>query len=136
MVDSTTPTSSFLTSAQYADQQMSAGWRTMTCLGRDAFLQLLDDPADLIRILWTPWTTRLLSLSWRSSRRWKGLKGCRRLLESMSSAMRQDQMIAGANLMGKGVLVPGGTFSARPRTRSGGLSPAPIWFGCLDHQCS
>jgi len=109
MINSTTPTS-FLTSAQYEDQQMAQAVDD-DILGRDAFLQLLttqltnQDPLD-------PMDNEAFVAQLAQFSSVEGIKGMQTSLESMSSAMRQDQMIAGANLMGKGVLVPGGTFSA------------------------
>ncbi|HAZ78328.1 MAG TPA: hypothetical protein DCX08_00205 [Porticoccaceae bacterium] len=108
MVDTLT-TSSFLTSAQYADQQMSTAAED-DLLGRDAFLQLLttqltnQDPLD-------PMDNEAFVAQLAQFSSVEGIKGMQTSLESMSSAMRQDQMIAGANLMGKGVLVPGGAFA-------------------------
>jgi flagellar basal-body rod modification protein FlgD len=78
-------------------------------LGRDAFLQLLttqlnnQDPLN-------PMENEAFVAQLAQFSSVEGIKGMQGSLESMASGMRQDQMLAGANLVGKGVIVEGGGF--------------------------
>ncbi|MDE0747675.1 MAG: hypothetical protein OSB23_07825 [Porticoccaceae bacterium] len=107
MIDSTIG-SSFLTSAQYTDQQRMASTE-QDDLGRDAFLQLLttqlnnQDPLD-------PMENEAFVAQLAQFSSVEGIKGMQSSLEDMVSGMRQDQMMAGASLVGKKVAVEGGLF--------------------------
>ncbi|MFT5655127.1 MAG: flagellar basal-body rod modification protein FlgD [Arenicella sp.] len=107
MIDSTI-SSSFLTTAQYTSQQAAAS-AEQDDLGRDAFLQLLttqlnnQDPLDPMKN--EAFVAQLAQFS-----SVEGIKGMQASLEDMVSGMRQDQMMAGASLVGKKVAVEGGLF--------------------------
>ena len=105
MVDSMI-SSSFLTTAQYSSQQTNASSEQQE-LGRDAFLQLLttqlnnQDPLD-------PMDNEAFVAQLAQFSSVEGIKGMQSSLENMVSGMRQDQMMAGASLVGKKVSVEGG----------------------------
>ena len=107
MIDSTI-SSSFLTTAQYSSQQVNASSEQQE-LGRDAFLQLLttqlnnQDPLD-------PMDNEAFVAQLAQFSSVEGIKGMQSSLENMVSGMRQDQMMAGASLVGKKVSVEGGLF--------------------------
>ena len=107
MIDSTI-SSSFLTTAQYSSQQVNASSEQQE-LGRDAFLQLLttqlnnQDPLD-------PMDNEAFVAQLAQFSSVEGIKGMQSSLENMVSGMRQDQMMAGASLVGKKVSVEGGVF--------------------------
>jgi len=107
MIDSTI-SSSFLTAAQYSSQQVNASSEQQE-LGRDAFLQLLttqlnnQDPLD-------PMDNEAFVAQLAQFSSVEGIKGMQSSLENMVSGMRQDQMMAGASLVGKKVSVEGGLF--------------------------
>ena len=107
MIDSTI-SSSFLTTAQYSSQQTNASSEQEE-LGRDAFLQLLttqlnnQDPLD-------PMDNEAFVAQLAQFSSVEGIKGMQSSLENMVSGMRQDQMMAGASLVGKKVAVEGGLF--------------------------
>jgi len=107
MIDSTI-SSSFLTTAQYSSQQVNASSEQQE-LGRDAFLQLLttqlnnQDPLD-------PMDNEAFVAQLAQFSSVEGIKGMQSSLENMVFGMRQDQMMAGASLVGKKVSVEGGLF--------------------------
>ena len=100
--------SSFLTTDQYADQQIEA-LSGEDELGRDAFLTLLttqltnQNPLD-------PMDNEAFVAQLAQFSSVEGIKGMQASLEDMVSGMRQDQMLTGANLVGKKVAVEGGYF--------------------------
>ena len=100
--------SSFLTTDQYADQQMAA-LSDEEELGRDAFLTLLttqltnQNPLD-------PMDNEAFVAQLAQFSSVEGIKGMQTSLESMVTGMRQEQMLTGANLVGKKVAVQGGYF--------------------------
>ena len=100
--------SSFATTAQYANQQ-NAGMASEDDLGRDAFLTLLttqltnQSPLD-------PMDNEAFVAQLAQFSSVEGIKGMQTSLEDMVSGMRQDQMMSGANLVGKKVSVEGGYF--------------------------
>ncbi|MDG1312271.1 MAG: flagellar hook capping FlgD N-terminal domain-containing protein [Porticoccaceae bacterium] len=101
-------TTNYLTSDQYADQQMKSGSGDDE-LGRDAFLTLLttqltnQNPLD-------PMDNEAFVAQLAQFSSVEGIKGMQASLEEMAAGMRQDQMMAGANLVGKTVAVEGGFF--------------------------
>tara|TARA_B100000767_G_scaffold274814_1_gene309056 strand:- start:2052 stop:2744 length:693 start_codon:yes stop_codon:yes gene_type:complete len=107
MIDSTIGTN-FLTTAQYESQQLEAAGDEDP-LGRDAFLLLLteqltnQDPLDPMNN--EAFVAQLAQFSALEAN--VGMQGS---LEDLAAGMRQDQLLAGANLVGKGVVVEGGTF--------------------------
>ena len=107
MVDTLTA-SSFATTAQYTNQQ-NAGMASEDDLGRDAFLTLLttqltnQSPLD-------PMDNEAFVAQLAQFSSVEGIKGMQTSLEDMVSGMRQDQMMSGANLVGKKVSVEGGYF--------------------------
>ncbi|HAU68516.1 MAG TPA: hypothetical protein DCW52_08980 [Gammaproteobacteria bacterium] len=107
MIDSTI-SSSFLTTAKYASQQSIAS-SEQDDLGRDAFLTLLttqlnnQDPLD-------PMDNEAFVAQLAQFSSVEGIKGMQSSLEDMVSGMRQDQMMAGASLVGKKVAIEGGLF--------------------------
>ncbi|HAT53579.1 MAG TPA: hypothetical protein DCS80_10040 [Betaproteobacteria bacterium] len=100
--------SSFATTAQYANQR-NAGMASEEDLGRDAFLTLLttqltnQSPLD-------PMDNEAFVAQLAQFSSVEGIKGMQTSLEDMVSGMRQDQMMSGANLVGKKVSVEGGYF--------------------------
>jgi flagellar basal-body rod modification protein FlgD len=105
MVDAVAATT-YLTSDQYADQQMMANSGDDE-LGRDAFLTLLttqltnQNPLD-------PMDNEAFVAQLAQFSSVEGIKGMQTSLEGIAAGMRQDQMMAGANLVGKTVSVEGG----------------------------
>ena len=101
MVD-TLAASSYLTSGQYSGQQ-STTTSVEDELGRDAFLTLLttqltnQSPLD-------PMDNEAFVAQLAQFSSVEGIKGMQESLEDMVSGMRQDQMMSGANLVGKKVL--------------------------------
>ena len=108
MIDSTI-SSSFLTTATY-DSQQRVSSSEKDELGRDAFLTLLttqlnnQDPLD-------PMENEAFVAQLAQFSSVEGIKGMQTSLEDMVSGMRQDQMMAGASLVGKKVAVEGGLFA-------------------------
>jgi flagellar basal-body rod modification protein FlgD len=78
-------------------------------LGRDAFLTLLttqltnQSPLD-------PMDNEAFVAQLAQFSQVEGIKGMQTSLEDMVSGMRQDQMVSGANLVGKKVAIEGGSF--------------------------
>jgi flagellar basal-body rod modification protein FlgD len=105
MVDAVAATT-YLTTDQYADQQMMANSGDDE-LGRDAFLTLLttqltnQNPLD-------PMDNEAFVAQLAQFSSVEGIKGMQTSLEGIAAGMRQDQMMAGANLVGKTVSVEGG----------------------------
>ncbi|MDA7814993.1 hypothetical protein N9A27_00055 [Porticoccaceae bacterium] len=105
MVDAVAATT-YLTSDQYADQQMMANSGDDE-LGRDAFLTLLttqltnQNPLD-------PMDNEAFVAQLAQFSSVEGIKGMQTSLEGIAAGMRQDQMMTGANLVGKTVSVEGG----------------------------
>ena len=99
---------SFLTTDQYKEQQMQALTQE-DALGRDAFLKLLttqltnQNPLD-------PMDNEAFVAQLAQFSSVEGIKGMQASLEQMVSGMRQDQMLTGANLVGKSVAIEGGRF--------------------------
>ena len=91
--------SSFLTTDQYADQQIEA-LSGEDELGRDAFLTLLttqltnQNPLD-------PMDNEAFVAQLAQFSSVEGIKGMQTSLETMVTGMRQEQMLTGANLVGK-----------------------------------
>ena len=98
--------SSFLTTDQYADQQMAA-LSDEEELGRDAFLTLLttqltnQNPLD-------PMDNEAFVAQLAQFSSLEADLGMKESLETMVAGMRQEQMLTGANLVGKKVAVEGG----------------------------
>ena len=107
MVASVTDTS-FLTTDQYADQQLAA-LSGEDELGRDAFLTLLTTQLTIQNPL-DPMDNEAFVAQLAQFSSVEGIKGMQASLEDMVSGMRQDQMLTGANLVGKKVAVEGGYF--------------------------
>ena len=107
MVD-TVLNSSILTSNQYRTQQNASALAEQD-LGRDAFLKLLttqltnQSPLD-------PMDNEAFVAQLAQFSSVEGIKGMQASLENMVSGMRQEQMVSGANLVGKKVVVEGGSF--------------------------
>ena len=107
MIDTLTA-SSFLTTEQYSKQQ-NASMAVEEELGRDAFLTLLttqltnQSPLD-------PMDNEAFVAQLAQFSQVEGIKGMQTSLEDMVSGMRQDQMVSGANLVGKKVAIEGGSF--------------------------
>ena len=122
MVASVTDTS-FLTTDQYADQQLAA-LSGGDELGRDAFLTLLttqltnQNPLD-------PMDNEAFVAQLAQFSSVEGIKGMQGSLESMVTGMRQDQMLTGANLVGKKVAVEGGFFEGGNGAQSQGSIDLP-----------
>ncbi len=99
---------SYLTTDQYEEQQMQA-LTEEDALGRDAFLKLLttqltnQNPLD-------PMDNEAFVAQLAQFSSVEGIKGMQTSLEQMVSGMRQDQMLTGANLVGKSVAIEGGRF--------------------------
>ena len=99
---------SFLTTDQYKEQQMQALTQE-DALGRDAFLKLLttqltnQNPLD-------PMDNEAFVAQLAQFSSVEGIKGMQASLEQMVFGMRQDQMLTGANLVGKSVAIAGGRF--------------------------
>jgi flagellar basal-body rod modification protein FlgD len=108
MVSTVTPTA-FLTSDQYSNRQ-SPAMAGEDDLGRDAFLTLLttqltnQSPLD-------PMDNEAFVAQLAQFSSVEGIKGMQSSLEDMVSGMRQDQMMSGANLVGKKVSIEGGYFA-------------------------
>ena len=107
MVD-TILNSSILTSNQYRTQQNATALADQE-LGRDAFLKLLttqltnQSPLD-------PMDNEAFVAQLAQFSSVEGIKGMQESLENMVSGMRQEQMVSGANLVGKKVVIEGGSF--------------------------
>ena len=107
MVD-TVLNSSILTSNQYRTQQNASALAEQD-LGRDAFLKLLttqltnQSPLD-------PMDNEAFVAQLGQFSSVEGIKGMQASLENMVSGMRQEQMVSGANLVGKKVVIEGGSF--------------------------
>ena len=107
MVD-TVLNSSILTSNQYRTQQNASALAEQE-LGRDAFLKLLttqltnQSPLD-------PMDNEAFVAQLAQFSSVEGIKGMQASLENMVSGMRQEQMVSGANLVGKKVVIEGGNF--------------------------
>ena len=108
MVSTVTDTA-FLTSAQYNEQQKAVTYGEDE-LGQEAFLTLFTaqlqnqnplDPMDN-----EAFVSQLAEFS-----SLEGIKGMQGSLDNMVNGMRQDQMVAGANLVGKKVQVAGRHFN-------------------------
>ncbi len=104
MVD-TILNSSILTSNQYRTQQNATALAEQE-LGRDAFLKLLttqltnQSPLD-------PMDNEAFVAQLAQFSSVEGIKGMQASLENMVSGMRQEQMVSGANLVGKKVVIEG-----------------------------
>ena len=102
MVD-TVLNSSILTSNQYRTQQNSSALAEQD-RGRDAFLKLLttqltnQSPLD-------PMDNEAFVAQLAQFSSVEGIKGMQASLENMVSGMRQEQMVSGANLVGKKVVI-------------------------------
>lgn len=100
--------SSFLTAEQFKEQQIQATTEE-DMLGRDAFLKLLttqltnQSPLD-------PMDNEAFVAQLAQFSSVEGIKGMQQSLEQMVTGMRQDQMLTGANLVGKSVALDGGRF--------------------------
>ena len=108
MVSTVTDTT-FLTSDQYLKKENAVAYGEDE-LGQDAFLTLFTaqlqnqnplDPMDN-----EAFVSQLAEFS-----SLEGIKGMQGSLDNMVNGMRQDQMVAGANLVGKKVQVAGGNFT-------------------------
>jgi len=108
MVSTVTDTT-FLTSDQYNEQQKAASYGEDE-LGQDAFLTLFtaqlqnQNPLDPMEN--EAFVSQLAEFS-----SLEGIKGMQGSLDNMVNGMRQEQMVAGANLVGKKVQVAGGHFT-------------------------
>jgi len=108
MVSTVTDTT-FLTSDQYNEQQKAVSYGEDE-LGQDAFLTLFtaqlqnQNPLDPMEN--EAFVSQLAEFS-----SLEGIKGMQGSLDNMVNGMRQDQMVAGANLVGKKVQVAGGHFT-------------------------
>ena len=108
MVSTVTDTT-FLTSDQYNEQQKAVSYGEDE-LGQDAFLTLFtaqlqnQNPLDPMEN--EAFVSQLAEFS-----SLEGIKGMQGSLDNMVNGMRQDQMVAGANLVGKKVQVAGGPFT-------------------------
>lgn len=122
MIDSAT-TSSFLTTDQYADQQIAAVSGEDE-LGRDAFLTLLttqltnQNPLD-------PMDNEAFVAQLAQFSSVEGIKGMQASLETIVGGMREEQMLTGASLVGKKVAVEGGFFTGGNGARSSGSIDLP-----------
>ncbi|MCT2529339.1 hypothetical protein N2382_00595 [SAR92 clade bacterium H921] len=122
MIDSAT-TSSFLTTDQYADQQIAA-LSGEDELGRDAFLTLLttqltnQNPLD-------PMDNEAFVAQLAQFSSVEGIKGMQASLETIVGGMREEQMLTGASLVGKKVAVEGGFFTGGNGARSSGSIDLP-----------
>ena len=102
---------SFLTSDSYEAQQRAKLTQTEEDLGRDAFLQLFttqlqnQNPLDPMEN--EAFVSQLAQFS-----SLEAMKGMQSSLEDVSSRMRDDQFLAGANLLGKKVSLEGGLVVA------------------------
>ena len=110
--------SSILTSSQYEEQQLTRD-TSRDDMGRDAFLTLfttqlnnqdplspMDNEAFVAQL--AQFSTLEANYSMRDS------------MDAMVGGMRQEQMLAGANLVGKSVAVEGGFFSAQQGEQTSG----------------
>ncbi len=101
----------FLTSDSYEAQQRAKLTQTEEDLGRDAFLQLFttqlqnQNPLDPMEN--EAFVSQLAQFS-----SLEAMKGMQSSLEDVSSRMRDDQFLAGANLLGKKVSLEGGLVVA------------------------
>jgi flagellar basal-body rod modification protein FlgD len=108
MVSTVTDTT-FLTSDQYNEQQKAVSYGEDE-LGQDAFLTLFtaqlqnQNPLDPMEN--EAFVSQLAEFS-----SLEGIKGMQGSLDNMVNGMRQEQMVAGANLVGKKVQVAGGHFT-------------------------
>jgi flagellar basal-body rod modification protein FlgD len=123
MVDTLTA-SSFLTSDQYSNQQ-SAAMAGQDDLGRDAFLTLLTTQLTNQNPL-EPMDNEAFVAQLAQFSSVEGIKGMQGSLEDMVSGMRQDQMMSGANLVGKKVSVQGGLFVGGNGASSEGSINLPV----------
>ena len=122
MLDSLT-SSSFLTTDQYAEDQLAA-LSGEDELGRDAFLTLLttqltnQNPLD-------PMDNEAFVAQLAQFSSVEGIKGMQASLETMVGGMREEQMLTGANLVGKKVAVQGGFFDGGNGAMSQGSIDLP-----------
>ena len=122
MLDSVT-SSSFLTTDQYAEDQLAA-LSGEDELGRDAFLTLLttqltnQNPLD-------PMDNEAFVAQLAQFSSVEGIKGMQASLETMVGGMREEQMLTGANLVGKKVAVQGGFFDGGNGAMSQGSIDLP-----------
>jgi len=119
MVSTVTDTT-FLTSDQYNEQQKAVSYGEDE-LGQDAFLTLFtaqlqnQNPLDPMEN--EAFVSQLAEFS-----SLEGIKGMQGSLDNMVNGMRQEQMVAGANLVGKKVQVAGGHFTGG----NGAITQGPI----------
>jgi flagellar basal-body rod modification protein FlgD len=122
MVGTLTPTA-FMTSDRYSTLQ-NPGAASEDDLGRDAFLTLLttqltnQSPLD-------PMDNEAFVAQLAQFSSVEGIKGMQSSLEDMVSGMRQDQMMSGANLVGKKVSIEGGYFAGGNGQQSQGSINLP-----------
>jgi flagellar basal-body rod modification protein FlgD len=121
---STSTTTPYLTSGEYSDQQsaIAAGEDE---LGRDAFLTLLTTQLTNQNPL-EPMDNEAFVAQLAQFSSVEGIKGMQESLEDMVSGMRQDQMMSGANLVGKKVAVQGGLFTGGNGAPSQGSINLPL----------
>mgnify|MGYP001236974140 FL=1 len=114
----------YLTSGEYSDQQsaIAAGEDE---LGRDAFLTLLTTQLTNQNPL-EPMDNEAFVAQLAQFSSVEGIKGMQESLEDMVSGMRQDQMMSGANLVGKKVAVEGGLFTGGNGAPSQGSINLPL----------
>ena len=120
MID-TTP---FLTSGQYSEHQKSSSMG-QDDLGRDAFLTLLTTQLTNQNPL-EPMDNEAFVAQLAQFSTVEGIKGMQGSLEDMASGMRQEQMMSGANLVGKKVAVQGGLFTGGNGQPSQGSINLPV----------
>ena len=122
MLDNVT-SSSFLTTDQYAEDQIAA-LSGEDELGRDAFLTLLttqltnQNPLD-------PMDNEAFVAQLAQFSSVEGIKGMQASLETMVGGMREEQMLTGARLVGKKVAVEGGFFDGGNGSPSQGSIDLP-----------
>jgi flagellar basal-body rod modification protein FlgD len=122
MVSNVTDTS-FLTTDQYADQQLAA-LSGEDELGRDAFLTLLttqltnQNPLD-------PMDNEAFVAQLAQFSSVEGIKGMQASLETMVGGMREEQMLTGASMVGKKIAVEGGFFDGGNGSPSQGSIDLP-----------
>ena len=122
MLDNVT-SSSFLTTDQYAEDQIAA-LSGEDELGRDAFLTLLttqltnQNPLD-------PMDNEAFVAQLAQFSSVEGIKGMQASLETMVGGMREEQMLTGASLVGKKVAVEGGFFDGGNGAMSQGSIDLP-----------
>ena len=123
MISASTATA-YLTSGEYSDQQ-SAIAAGEDDLGRDAFLTLLTTQLTNQNPL-EPMDNEAFVAQLAQFSSVEGIKGMQESLEDMVSGMRQDQMMSGANLVGKKVSVQGGLFTGGNGAPSQGSINLPL----------